>query len=113
METATLTLGEITVTTTIDRPVVKEAKKNLCMSPAFWIKIKAEKFPYVIDLVDKKFKEATYSTTMNFLQEKRGRKIFWITDQQIDKMNMDLCYVLDLEELYTEAKAKLEQKIHQ
>lgn len=58
-----------------NKKIVKDAQKNFCLSPSFWIKIKEGKIPYVKK--NNAFVEATYNQTIASLNNKPTVKIYW------------------------------------
>ena len=69
-----------------DRKIIKEAQRAMCMSAEFWVRIKANKIPYVFDKEKKELVEASYTETMASLKEKKT-DIYWLTDEEYPEVN--------------------------
>lgn len=109
MKTATITLGDINGTSTSlpDRPIIKVAQRNMCMSAAFWTNIKSGKFPYVFDEEKKTLVEASYNETMDNLKGKG--KVYWITDEEFPEANDTMKDIAATEELKQSYLKKVEK----
>lgn len=109
MKIATITLGDINGTSTSlpDRPIIKVAQRNMCMSAAFWANIKSGKFPYVFDEEKKTLVEASYNETMDNLKGKG--KIYWITDDEFPEANDTMKDIAATEELKQSYLKKVEK----
>jgi hypothetical protein len=109
MKIGTITLGDINGTSTSlpDRPIIKVAQRNMCMSAAFWTNIKSGKFPYVFDEEKKTLVEASYNETMDNLKGKG--KIYWITDEEFPEANDTMKDIAATEELKQSYLKKVEK----
>lgn len=97
MEATIITLGDITGKSSVlpDRKIIKDAQKNMCLSAAFWAKIKAGKIPYTFDKDKKELVEAGYTETAASLKEEPKKSdiysvVYWITDEQYPAVNKTL-----------------------
>lgn len=110
MKIATITLGDINGTSTSlpDRPIIKVAQRNMCMSAAFWANIKSGKFPYVFNEEKKTLVEASYNETMDNLNKSKGI-VYWITDEEFPEVNETMKDIAATEELRQSYLKKIEK----
>ena len=88
-----------------NRKIVKEAQMNLCLSAAFWNKIRTGNIPYSYDKVTGELKEATYNETIAYMNRGVG-EIYWATDEEFPKVEKAL---QETYTLFEEVKSKQEQ----
>lgn len=89
MKTAIITMGDITGRSQDlpDRKIIKEAQRAMCMSAEFWVKIKANKIPYVFDKEKNELTEANYSDSMASLKGQFRGDVYWLTDEEYPDVN--------------------------
>ena len=88
MDTTVISIGGITGKSheLPDRKIIKDAQKNMCMSAAFWTKIKAGKIPYAFNKDQRELIEATYTETVAYMNNGKG-EIYWLTDEEYPEVN--------------------------
>jgi hypothetical protein len=88
----TITFGEITGRIMFNLPnrkIVKEAQRNLCMSPSFWNRIRKGDIPYIYNKDTGEFLEANYTETVSYLNKGIG-EVYWVSDEEYPRVKLAL-----------------------
>ena len=88
-----------------NKKIVKEAQRQLCLSPSFWTKIKSGKIPYSYNKHTNELKEATYNEVFTYINKGAG-EVYWITDEELARVTDALTKTW---ELFNEIKVKQSQ----
>jgi hypothetical protein len=111
MKNVIVTSGEIAGRkgTLPDRNIVREAQRNLCLSAAFWTRIKEGKIPYIFNREKSNLEEAGYADAMASLKSTSIDAVYWLTDKEYPQVNETLQNIANIEVM----KKSYQQQINQ